>query len=346
MKKGLIFAAIGLLVLSVTAVAAALWVSPKGASNGDAVSVVILPGASGQEIARQLEDHNVIRSSTAFRIYMRLVGIGADLKAGEYELRENMAFSDLVEILRKGPTVRFVRLIIPEGLNVEQTADRVAAQTHISKEEFLQAATTATIVPKVLNGVSDPRVIPQTPSGTMTLEGVLYPNTYFVSEKETAASLVQRLAEQFEKETSDIDWNRAGALGLTPYQALVVASLIEEEAKLDEERSMVSAVIHNRLKLGMKLEIDATVQFLVRKYGGEKLTQSDLAVDSPYNTRLYAGLPPGPLSSPGLASIEAALQPAQSDALFYVLKPDCRSHEFTTDYDEFLNARRQAPQGC
>jgi UPF0755 protein len=303
----------------------------EGRSDGREVSVMVEPGTSGRDIAQQLEQEGVVSSALAFRIFMRLQGVGADLKAGEYRLREEMTFPDVVAALEKGPPDEFAKLTIPEGLNVEQTSVKVGSSTHITADQFLQAAIATTLRPAIL------------PPDVQALEGFLYPTTYHVIERETPPDVVKRMVAEFEKQVARAPMEKASALGRSPYEILIVASLIEEEAKADDERPMISAVIHNRLAKGMELGIDATVQYAVRKYEGQPLTQSDLAVDSPYNTRTRPGLPPTPIASPRLSSIVAALEPAQSDALWFVLTSDCVHHRFTASYDEFLRAKAQ---GC
>lgn len=304
-----------------------------GSPGGEPVNVVIQPGWSGARIADQLESQEVVSSSLAFRLFMKLRGVTSDLRAGEYELRSRMPFSALLRRLQKGPAVSFVKLTIPEGLTVSQVAELVGRSTHISGQAFAAAANSATIRPSIL------------PEGINSLEGFLYPSTYFVIEKETAEDIVRRLVSQFEKSAAGIPWPASENLGRTAYEILIVASMIEEEAKVSEERPLVSAVIHNRLRRGMKLEIDATVQYAVGKYG-RPLTEDDLNVDSPYNTRRYAGLPPGPIASPRFESILAALNPANSNALYYVLTEDCRHHLFTADYEEFLRAKSRQRADC
>jgi UPF0755 protein len=340
MKRRLVLLlVVGALLLTAGGAAAYRWVADPGSPDGPEVSVTISPGASGAEIAERLHRSRVISSTTPFRVYLRLRGVGGGLKAGEYRLREDMGFEEVVDTLLDGPVIEFARLTIPEGLNVQQVADRVEKTTHISAEEFLEAAAQHEVRPRIFPDDLDVSVLVTGP-----LEGFLYPDTYFVDPKENAADLVRRIIEEFEVRTEEVDWSNP--FGLTPYQVLVVASLIEEEAKVDEERPLVSAVIFNRIQQEMRLEIDATVQFAVGKYDGTQLTAADLEVDSPYNTRRRAGLPPGPISSPRLASIEAALDPADSDALFYVLTPDCQTHFFTADYDAFLRAKDRQPTDC
>jgi UPF0755 protein len=327
---------IGLLVAAVAAVAvsgAVFAAAINGSREGEPAALVIDPGWSGSRIATELESRGIVGSALAFRLYMKLRGSTNELKAGEYQLRTEMPFAALLGELRKGPAVKFRKLTIPEGLTIEQVAAVVGESTHISAEDFLSAATPATVRPAIL------------PEASQNLEGFLYPSTYFVIEKETAADLVRRLVGQFEKATAGVSWEEGQTLGRTPYEVLVIASLIEEESKVDEDRSMISAVIHNRLQRGMKLEIDATVQYAVRKYG-KPLTESDLEVDSPYNTRRFAGIPPGPIASPRLDSIRAALTPARTDALYFVLTEDCKHHLFTADYDEFLRAKSRQRVDC
>ncbi|MGH2732496.1 MAG: endolytic transglycosylase MltG [Actinomycetota bacterium] len=306
----------------------------RGRPEGRPVKVVVTPGTSGSEIVRMLEARQVVRSGEIFRLFLRTKDVGGDLKAGEYELRRDMPFEEVLAALRKGPEVSFAKLTIPEGLTLEQTAVRVEERTHVSGEDFLAAATPSTVRPEIL------------PPGVANLEGFLYPETYNVIERESATDLVRRMVRQFEKETSQLfPRDRAAAGGLSPYDALVIASLVEEEAKVDEERAIISAVIHNRLRKKMRLEIDATVQYALKKYGGQTLTLADLEVDSPHNTYRIPALPPTPISSPRASSIRAALQPADTDALYYVLAPDCRHHFFSASYQEFLKAKAR-PRRC
>lgn len=334
MKKILI----PLLVLAVVGVGAGIyflnWIGGPAGDGGEEIPVTIPSGSSTEQIARTLEDNKVVDSALAFRLFLRREGVGSELRAGDYEFRIAQPFDDLLAALKKGPPAEFVELTIAEGLNIEQTAEAVEAQTHISKADFLAAATPERISPALL------------PQGGETLEGFLYPSTYFVEEKETAETLVARMVQEFDKRTGELGLSEPNDFGLSPYEVLVLASLVEEEAKADEERHRISAVIHNRLESGMALGIDATIQYAVNKYHGEPLTVSDLAIDSPFNSRTNAGLPPHPISSPRAGSIEAALNPAEDDATYYVLTEDCVHHFFTADYNEFLAAKNRQPAGC
>lgn len=329
--------ALGLIVvglLGAGGVAAAYrFINDQGAPFGRPVKVTIERGASGAAIAEQLERKLVIDSSFAFRLYLKANGDNTDLRAGEYVLREHMNFAQLADALRKGPAKDFVKLTIPEGFNLKQTAAQVEKYTHIRAKDFLAAAVPATVRPGIL------------PAEVNTIEGFLYPATYFVEEDETAAGLVIRLVHEFEERILEVEIERSAALGRTPYEIMVIASMIEEETKVPGERPLVSAVIHNRLAKRIRLGIDATIQYVVNKYEGQPLTKSDLQIDSPFNTRRFQGLPPTPIASPRQLSIEAALRPAQVDFIFYVLK-DCREHLFTADRNEFERAKARQPRNC
>jgi UPF0755 protein len=304
------------------------FISPE---KGRPVQVVILPGWSGMRIASELEDRGVINSALLFRLLLRIQGQGANLKAGEYELRRGMAFREVLAELEEGPEVKYTTLTIPEGFTLDQIAQRIDEKTHLAAEEFRAAATLETVRPSIA------------PADAQSLEGFLYPETYFVTEKEGPQDVVRRLVGEFEEKTGEVPWDLASSYNISPYQALIIASMIEKEAKVPEERGLVAAVIYNRLRKGMKLEIDATVRYAVKKDQGEPLTPSDLEFNSPYNTRRFPNLPPGPIASPHTRSIVAALKPAASDALYFVLGADCKHHLFTADYDEFLRAKEQQP---
>ncbi len=175
-----------------------------------------------------------------------------------------------------------------------------------------------------------------------TLEGLLFPSTYFLLIGDGATELIGAQLAAFEAKTASLPWEKAEALGLTPYEVVVVASLIEKEASIAKERPLISAVIRNRIKEDMTLGIDATVRYAVDKWTGP-LTSEDLEVDSPYNTRIFKGLPPTPICSPGVDALRAALEPAAVDYLYYVLEDTDGNHFFTADYEEFLQAKENAP---
>jgi len=297
-------------------------------SRGDEpVRVVIGEGASAAQIAAKLHASEVITSATLFRFLSWLQGRQGDFKPGSYVFYTGMHYGEVFVMLEAGPNYQ-VRLTVPEGLTVEQTAGRVSQAMAVSADEFMAAAT---------SGDYAVEIIPQ--ENQDNLEGFLFPKTYDLTADAPAREVVEVLLGQFDAETSNLDWSQASELGMSPYQAVIAASLIEREAVLDEERPLVAAVIFNRLRMDRLLQIDATVQYALPEWK-DVLTYDDLETPSPYNTYLHKGLPPAPICSPGLASIEAALNPADVDYLYYVATGD-GGHFFTADYNEFLRVKEE-----
>jgi UPF0755 protein len=292
---------------------------------GEAVRVVIPKGAGLDEIGNVLERSGVIRSALGFRLATFLESGDENIQAGEYELRRNLTAGDALDELESQRPLGedFVNVTFPEGSWLVDFAAVVARETDISSSSFMKVATSGKVRSKFQ------------PEGVHTLEGLLFPSTYQVVEKDDALSVVQRLVAEFDREMSGLNLSHAQTLGVTPYEVVIVASMIEAEAFVDEERPKIASVIYNRLNQGIPLGIDATVLYALGEHK-ESLTQSDLHIDSPYNTRRITGLPPTPIGAPGIDSLSAALNPADGDWLYYVLA-DCNGrHAFTASYDEFL----------
>ena len=291
---------------------------------GKKIELTIPSGSTSSSIGTLLESKGVIKSALAFRIAAYLDGGAERIQAGRYEIATGLSANDaLAALLKDGPLVDFVTVTFPEGSWLTDFARILDEDTHISGAEFLELVTSGKVDSKYR------------PPGIDTMEGLLFPSTYQIVEDDTAASVARRLAQEFEKQADAARVSRAGSLGVTPYEAITIASMIEAEVQLDQERAKVARVIYNRIEEGMNLGIDATVQYAI----GEKkegLTVSDLEVESPYNTRKYAGLPPTPIGAPGLPSLEAAVTPADGPWLYYVLN-DCQGHHaFSESYDDFL----------
>ncbi|MBI5870625.1 MAG: endolytic transglycosylase MltG [Actinobacteria bacterium] len=290
-------------------------------------TIRIAPGTSTADIARMLVAEDVIDSEKDFMNRANEAGIDQKLKAGTYRFERGESIDSILNKLELGLQAPEGVLTIPEGYSLNDIANLVSVKTSITKSAYLAAATPrGRILP--LEGASQ----------AQDLEGFLFPSTYDLDPDTDANSLVDRQLQTFKSSTALQDWGNAEKLGLTEYEALIVASMVEREARVPEERPLVAAVIYNRLNAGMKLEIDATVQYAIG-YWKEELTVDDLAITSAYNTRLYAGLPPGPICNPGIESIDAALHPADVDYLYYVAIGDAEGHHtFTSSYDEFLEA--------
>jgi len=299
-----------------------------GQKQGE-VTLRVETGASATAIAKQLKDEDVIASEKDFMTEAEDSGAADSLKAGVYRFQRGEPVSGIIDRLQKGDQAPEGVITIPEGYDIADIAQDVAGKTNITKQQYIKAAVPAA------------NTLPVTGAGSAeTLEGMLFPSTYDLDPSLSAADLVTQQLKAFKTQTADLPWENTKVIGVSQYEVLIVASMIEREVKLPEERPLVAAVIYNRLASGMKLEVDATVQYALG-YWKQDLTQADLALDSAYNTRLYAGLPPGPICNPGADSIKAALQPAAVDYLFYVVTGDDAGHHFfTSSFDEFL-ARSQ-----
>jgi UPF0755 protein len=290
------------------------------------VTVVIPDGATGAQVADMLKQKDVIRSAFVFRIILKLRHLSGGFQAGQYDITTNMTVQQVLDALNKGPIVEALRVAFPEGLTIDQVAQVVHAKLPtISVQQFKKAATSGTY-----------SLPPYLPAGTKSVEGFLSPNTYDFLKNATAADVITKLLGQFQVEARNLPWAKAQTLGLTDFQAVVVASMIEREAKFDVDRPLVAAVIYNRLKKGMALEIDATVQYALGTH--RPITDQDKKVQSPYNTYLHQGVPPGPIASPGLASLVAALTPANVPYLYYVADSSGHNH-YASTYQEFLRLK-------
>ncbi len=330
--------ALGVLVVAVAG-AAGLWVyrqvNPPG-GPGEEVTLVIEHGTSTQAIGRLLEAEGVITDARIFRYYVRLRGGGASFQAGEYQFRRNAAMGDVVDVLSAGPVIRYERLTIPEGLTVAEIIERVDRVSFLSSERFAALLDAGEI---------RSRYQPDGLEGRTAYEGILFPDTYTLEERADEAALLQRMIAAFEGVVDSLGYDQAEErVGLTPYEVVIVASLIEHEALVDVDRDRIARVIYNRIAEGMRLDIDATVYYALGRRGGT-LTRADLEVDSPYNTRRYLGIPPTPIAVPGRASLEAAINPAEGDWLFYVRTEESGEHSFSRDYNQFLRDRERCRQG-
>lgn len=299
-------------------------IDPSG-PPGDTVAFTIPEGATTDEVGELLAEAGIISDATVWRYYIRFRADGATFEAGEYALPTNSSMGDAVAGLAEGPALAAAAALvtIPEGLTLAEVAVQVGEEG-LSSDTFRFLADSGGVRSRFQ------------PDDISTLEGLLLPETYRLEQGEGEEALLRRMVETLDGTAVEIGYDFAQArVGLTPYEVLIIASLIEEEARIDEDRGMISRVIYNRLERGETLGIDATVYYAVGKPGGVPLTRSDLASPSPYNTRLVAGLPPTPIAVPGRASLEAALNPVDGPWLFYVLADACGRHAFSEDISQF-----------
>ena len=294
----------------------------------NALVVTIPVGATGQDVADLLKTQGVIRSPFAFRILSKFRGFSSGFEAGRYRLTTNMTASSVLEALKAGPFVESLRVTFPEGYRVEQMAKRAADKLPLKVSEFEKSATSGTWT------VGD-----YLPKGTKSVEGFLFPSTYDFLKDAKADDVIKRMLAEFQDQVKDLPWSGVEHLGVTKYEVVVAASLIEREARFDEDRAKIAAVIYNRLEKGMALQIDASVQYILGSWG--PITVKDRDLPSPYNTYLHTGLPPTPIASPGLKSIVAALTPVKANYLYYVVIDAAGHHAFTDSYQEFLKLKDQ-----
>ncbi|HZQ83750.1 MAG TPA: endolytic transglycosylase MltG, partial [Acidimicrobiales bacterium] len=275
------------------------WYSSKANPSGGPhtpVTLVIPPGSSTASIAVLLERKHVITDARLFRYYLKFRGSGS-FQAGEYTFHERSSFGSTAAVLSKGPTITVQRLTIPEGYTLKQIAAKVGQLPNRSADRFMAVATSGEVRSNY------------EPAGSNNLEGLVFPDTYFVRPNDDEKAILQRMVTEFDTQAAAAGIDDAAAkVGISPYQAVILASMIEREAKIDVDRGKVAQVIYNRLHKNMLLQIDATVVYAL---GGDKtrVLYSDLKVESPYNTYLHKGLPPGPISSPGGAALRAAMNP-------------------------------------
>lgn len=313
-KLGCAWMLLAVLIVLAAVAALALYYIRMDRTHGppQPVYVEIQRGTTAWRIGEQLTEAGLIRHPLQYVVARAIERGGA--QAGEYEFRAPMTAAAITRKLARGDIYR-VELRIPEGSDLFDLAELVEQAGFATREEFLRAARSKELIAELAPGAP-------------SLEGYLFPSTYRFPRKTGPAQICRTLTRQFRKV-----WNELNGSG-DPHELLTVASLVEKEAKLPQERPRISGVFHNRLKKGMKLECDPTVIYAALLDGRWRGTiyKSDLASENPYNTYRHAGLPPGPIANPGRAAIEAALRPAQTDALFFVAAPGgTGAHIFSKD---------------
>ncbi len=306
-----------------------------GAGTGT-VEVRVGDGDTLSDIARTLVDAGVIASSAPFVEAAEADPASMGIQPGVYSLRAQMSGAAALDLLLDPAARQVSRVTVPEGFTVAATLQRTAEATGLPIEELQAAA-------------ADPAALGLPAYAGGQLEGFLFPATYDVEPDTTAAEVLRAMVTRFTETATELQLEqRAAAAGRSPYDVVIVASMIQSETLLDEERPNVGQVIYNRLNGGIALGIDAALAYGLGKNGND-LTVTDLRTDGPYNTRTRPGLPPTPISAPGEASLEAALAPTTGDLLYYVLESRDGRHFFTASYDEFLAARQRcadAGLGC
>jgi UPF0755 protein len=341
--RGPVRMVVTMVVATVLLLGAAGWwtihqLNPSG-DPGAAVNFTINEGDTMSSVASRLDADGIISNATLFRWYASTRG-DVTLVPGYYALKPGDNAGNIIEALSTPPAQTFVSVTFPEGMTIAQMGERLSSKlTFMSQEDFVAAATDGSIVSDLL------------PKGVTSLEGLLFPDTYQVSGDGSEARVVSTMAGMMQRVARQVDLKSGAKIrGFSQYQILIIASLIEREAKVPEDRAKIAQVIYNRLAEKMKLEIDASV-----KYGLDpSMSWTEMkATDHPYNTYIYPGLPPTPIANPGRASIQAALAPAGAPSktdeacvglpagekcryLYYVLADKTGRHVFATTYEQHL----------
>jgi UPF0755 protein len=300
------------------------------------IEVTIPQGTSASQISSILDSTGIVTSGLAFELYLRNENLTDKLRPGTYEIQNNLSFEDITSILLKGPPLKTYTITIPEGLWLSETLSTISAQTGYDVSQLQNSLISGQVVSKYL------------PNNDYTelqnWEGLLFPNTYQIDIESNGETILQTLVNELEIRFENLtstqsipDWIT------TPTQFFTVASLIEAESKLDEDRPLVSSVIKNRLDESMLLQIDATVLYSLQKRKSQVLL-IDLQIDSPYNTYKYTSLPPTPISGFGERSMNAIMNTPENNYIYYLLTDINGKMTFTNNYEEFINLKNKAKE--
>lgn len=305
-RLAILLALLGITLLYAASAQYSNWMRPYRGYQGESAIVVIPQGASPGQVARALDDAGIIRGRTPFTLLTRLRGVSSKLKAGEYVFDHPMTLDDVIERIVRGE-VLLHRVTVPEGLSGPEILDRIARLRLVRRAELDEA-------------FRDPSPIRDLDPEARDLEGYLFPETYRFARGTSAKKILGEMVAHFRRAYTEEVGGAAATMGMSTRQVVTLASLIEKETSIQGERARVSAVFHNRLRLGMPLQCDPTVIYALSVAGrtAAQLTRDDLDFVSPYNTYVNTGLPPGPIASPGRASLRAAVRPAPVKDLYFV----------------------------
>jgi UPF0755 protein len=310
-------------------------INTPASDNGRVVTFTVRPGDTTTIIGQRLQAAGLIRDAELFRLYVRWLGADGRLEAGDHSLRANMTLPQIALALQHAKAAA-TTVTLREGLRAEEVAEVIGANTSISASAFLAALKT---------GSYEYAVLRDRPANA-SLEGYLFPDTYEIAASATPTEVVDLLLKTFDQRFTPAMRQQAAARQQTVFQVVTLASLVEREAQVASERPLVASVYLNRLAKNMALEADSTVQYALGYDAATKTWWRTLALDDlrkplgPYSTYLNRGLPPGPICNPGLASIQAVLEPANADYLYYYAKGD-GSHAFARTFEEHQENMRK-----
>ena len=300
------------------------------------IYISIPQGSSATDITSILDNKGVISSSLAYEIYLRNEKMSDKLRAGEYEIANNLEFDELTALLLKGPPLKTYNITVPEGLWINETLESISSQTGFD---------VALLKNSLISGLVDSKYVYLGDfSKLQNWEGLIYPNTYEINLEANGEEILQLMVSELEYVVDRLFQDRELPYWIESYnQLFIIASLVEAESKLDEDRPLVASVIKNRLYDDMLLQIDATVLYALQKRKSQVLLV-DLQIDSNYNTYKYTGLPPTPISGFGERSLIATLNAPESDFIYYLLTEKNGKMSFTNDYSDFINMKNKAKE--
>lgn len=335
-NKGLLIVLLITIVFAIVAILAMGFINkslePVSLNDTQVVFIEVVPGSSTEKIAKLLHENGLIHNTFIFKYKVKDMGVGTSLKAGKYNLDRSMDVVEIIDSLTKGvKSDNTVRFTIPEGYELEQVARKLSNEGLVNYDRFME------LVDNKSNFEEGFTFLKEIEEG-QSLEGFLFPSTYEIFQLATEEQIINKMLVEFEKIYESEIKSKLDELNFGLNELVTLASIIEREGKLDEERPIISGVFHNRLNIGMKLESCATVQYILGERK-ENLSIAETQTPSPYNTYINQGLPPAPIASPGKVSLVSAVNPAEVDYLFFVLTGSDGSHTFTKTYGEHLQAK-------
>lgn len=298
--------------------------------EGDII-INVKEGDSFYGILNELSQSDKIKGLPFIKLYLKITSKDLEVKPGTYEIHNTMSINDIVDTLTSESTKGLIKFTVPEGYKVDDIALKLEKEGICTKEEFI----------KTIKEYELPSFVKKNSSKRYNLEGYLFPDTYIIKQDESPKDIVKAMISRFEEAFKEALKETNMKVSDEDVETIItIASMIEKEARVDKERPLISSVISNRVSKGMKLQIDATVIYALGEHV-ETVLNKHLEIDSPYNTYKINGLPIGPISNPGMPSILAALKPASTDYLFYVLEKDMKHHFFTSDEHEFMRKLKE-----
>lgn len=304
--------------------------------KGEDITIEIPAGASTSSIAALLKENKIITYEKAFELRVKNSKYNGQLKYGIYTITDGMTLDEIIELMSVGDQRESTQFTIPEGYSIEMMASKLESENICSASDFLEAVQATDYDFDFISTIPDDSNI------KYKLQGFLFPDTYSIFEDATAHDIVNMMLSRFDSIYTDEMKAKAEEMGYSTFEIVTIGSIIEREAKLDEERPTISGVIYNRLNINMKLQMCPTVLYAITDgmYDVNQVLYADLEVDSPYNTYMYEGLPVGPICSPGQSTLEAACNPEEHNYYFYHTDDETKgNHIFSETYEEHQDTR-------